>query len=129
MKIKSDYVNRVAAAKRELIAEGHADEDEIDKQRLHDAACLRVAERHMEELESDFNKEMQLAKTPALANAYGPIARRRIVDTVQQLTTGMAVVRLRVAGHSPREIAEALDISVQSVAAFSAWNTMYKRGK
>jgi hypothetical protein len=71
--------NLIEVAKRELIAEGHPHEDEIDKCRLLEAALLRVADRHMDDVRVSLGEEMQLAEMAVKKNVYGPVARKRLV--------------------------------------------------
>jgi hypothetical protein len=62
-----------------------------------------------------------------IRNAYSPIAWARLCMDIKHLTQGMAAIRLHCEGKNNKEIAAATGLSGNRIAAFKAWNTIYKK--
>lgn len=63
-----------------------------------------------------------------VSDAYSPIAWLAICRHLRTVTDGMTVMRLLAQGKTPEQIAKETGISTGSIAAYKAWNTMYKAG-
>lgn len=70
----------------------------------------------------------ELQKLTKIQDAYSPMAWFRICRQMQVVTEGMTVMRLLAEGKTPEQIAAETGITRGSIAAFRAWNTMYRNG-
>ena len=103
------------------------DEDEIQC-RLEPTVEWDKAKKAAAKLELMLSDEIAyLTQGNKLRNVYSPIAWVRLCRTMATLTAGMACNRLAAEGKTNQEIREATGVSVGSIAAFKAWNTMYTR--
>jgi|HubBroStandDraft_5_1064220.scaffolds.fasta_scaffold964179_1 hypothetical protein len=69
----------------------------------------------------------QLRQPYCLSNAYLPVAFLRYRTVINTLTAGMECMRLVCEGRSNWEIRKATGLSIGTIAAYKAWNTMYSR--
>jgi hypothetical protein len=60
-----------------------------------------------------------------LPDYYSPVMWTRLQETAERVANAIQAVRMNLSGNSVGEIAKELGLSIQSVAAYLAWNTMY----
>jgi hypothetical protein len=69
-----------------------------------------------------------LNSTTSDLDAYSPYMWSRLQKTADQVAKAINAVRMHLAGKTAQQIAEELGLKKQQVAAYAAWNTMYRPG-
>lgn len=62
-----------------------------------------------------------------IQNAYSPVTWVKLCREIQHVREGMTCVRLAVEGKRTEEISMLTGVHPQRIAAFRAWNTIWKR--
>jgi len=62
-------------------------------------------------------------------DAYSPMAWLNICQQLRIVTDGMTVMRMLAEGKTPKQIANETGIRPGSIAAYQAWNTMYRNDR
>jgi DNA-binding CsgD family transcriptional regulator len=88
---------------------------------------LQIAALQAEKLKQQLENEMEWLLAGNLRNAYSPVAWVRLNREFLTILRGMQCMRLRIQGKSPAEIQAETGLSRQTIAAYTAWNTMYGR--
>jgi DNA-binding CsgD family transcriptional regulator len=88
---------------------------------------LAIAELQARKLKQQLENEIEWLMAGNLRNAYSPVAWVRLNREVLTALRGMQCMRLRAQGKSPAEIQGETGLSRQTIAAYTAWNTMYGR--
>lgn len=85
------------------------------------------AKRGLLELKSLLDAEISaLSSTAEIRNAYSPITWIKLCQYIRHATEGMTAVRQSTEGKSAKEISAATGMSTSRIAAFKAWNTMWR---
>jgi hypothetical protein len=69
----------------------------------------------------------ELQELAGVKDAYSPMAWLAICQHLRSVTDGMTVMRMLAEGKEPKQITAETGIPSGSVAAYQAWNTMYRR--
>lgn len=113
-------------------AKDHAANKEKEKLRVEKIAVRSDIEwdharRGLLELKSLLDAEISaLSSTAEIRNAYSPITWVKLCRYIRHATEGMTAVRLSTEGKSARAIAAATGMSTSRIAAFKAWNTIWR---
>lgn len=68
-----------------------------------------------------------LRRRHGFRNAYLPFAFLRFNRLITTLDSGMECMRMVFEGHTNYEIQQSTGLSIGTIAAYKAWNTMYSR--